>query len=296
MGKGLDAFIKDYKQLLEKELRTLVEKLEAPKEVKDAMLYSLEAGGKRIRPMLLFASLNSFGKNPQAGILPAAAIEMIHTYSLIHDDLPSMDNDDLRRGKPTNHKVFGEALAILAGDALLTYSFQVVGSIPAEYVSDAIKIRLITEMAKAAGAEGMVGGQTADMEGEKRQLSLDELEYVHIHKTGKLLEYSVIAGALIAGANREQLELLSAFACHLGLAFQIRDDILDLEGNEEVLGKPVGSDTANHKSTYPSLLTMEGAKEALQNHIFLAKQALSKTGLRTALLEEITDMVASRDH
>lgn len=296
MGKGLDAFIKDYKQLLEKELRTLVEKLEAPKEVKDAMLYSLEAGGKRIRPMLLFASLNSFGKNPQAGILPAAAIEMIHTYSLIHDDLPSMDNDDLRRGKPTNHKVFGEALAILAGDALLTYSFQVVGSIPAEYASDAIKIRLITEMAKAAGAEGMVGGQTADMEGEKRQLSLDELEYVHIHKTGKLLEYSVIAGALIAGANREQLELLSAFAFQLGLAFQIRDDILDLEGNEEVLGKPVGSDTANHKSTYPSLLTMEGAKEALQNHIFLAKQALSKTGLRTALLEEITDMVASRDH
>lgn len=296
MGKGLDAFIKDYKQLLEKELRTLVEKLEAPKEVKDAMLYSLEAGGKRIRPMLLFASLNSFGKNPQAGILPAAAIEMIHTYSLIHDDLPSMDNDDLRRGKPTNHKVFGEALAILAGDALLTYSFQVVGSIPAEYASDAIKIRLITEMAKAAGAEGMVGGQTADMEGEKRQLSLDELEYVHIHKTGKLLEYSVIAGALIAGANREQLELLSAYAFHLGLAFQIRDDILDLEGNEEVLGKPVGSDTANHKSTYPSLLTMEGAKEALQNHIFLAKQALSKTGLRTALLEEITDMVASRDH
>jgi geranylgeranyl diphosphate synthase type II len=122
------------------------------------------------------------------------------------------------------------------------------------------------------------------------------LEYVHIHKTGKLLEYSVIAGALIAGANREQLELLSAFAFQLGLAFQIRDDILDLEGNEEVLGKPVGSDTANHKSTYPSLLTMEGAKEALQNHIFLAKQALSKTGLRTALLEEITDMVASRDH
>ncbi|NHM32187.1 polyprenyl synthetase family protein [Neobacillus terrae] len=296
MGKGLDAFIKDYKQLLEKELRTLLEKLEAPKEVKDAMLYSLEAGGKRIRPMLLFASLDSFGKDPRTGILPAAAIEMIHTYSLIHDDLPSMDNDDLRRGKPTNHRVFGEALAILAGDALLTYSFQVVGSIPAEHASDAIKIKLITEMAKAAGAEGMVGGQTADMEGEKRQLSLDELEFVHIHKTGKLLEYSVIAGALIAGANRVQLELLSAFASHLGLAFQIRDDILDLEGVEEVLGKPVGSDTTNHKSTYPSLLTMEGAKEALQNHVFLAKQALSKTGLSTSLLEEITDLVASRDH
>lgn len=297
MGTGiLDAFINENKQLVEQELRVLVDRLDAPLPVKEAMLYSLEAGGKRIRPLLLFATLDAFGMAPNAGLLPAAAIEMIHTYSLIHDDLPSMDNDDLRRGKPTNHKVFGEALAILAGDALLTYSFQVVGSIPEEVASSQTKIKLILELAKAAGAEGMVGGQAADMEGEGKSLSLKELEYIHIHKTGRMLEYSVISGAILAGATESQLELLTAFAHHLGLAFQIRDDILDLEGSEEVIGKPVGSDTNNHKSTYPSLLSMEGAKKSLSDHIGLAKEALSKTGLNTSLLEELTDLVASRDH
>ncbi|MFL6517287.1 MAG: polyprenyl synthetase family protein, partial [Bacillus sp. (in: firmicutes)] len=223
-------------------------------------------------------------------------IEMIHTYSLIHDDLPSMDNDDLRRGKPTNHKVFGDAIAILAGDALLTYSFEVVGNIPSEFASDATKLKLVIELARAAGTEGMVGGQVADMEGEGKSLTLEELEYIHIHKTGKLLRFSVLAGAIIADASQNQLENLSSFAHHLGLAFQIQDDILDLVGNQQLIGKPVGSDTTNHKSTYPQLLTLKGATEALQKQIKLAKEYLGMTGLNTNLLMEITDLVASRDH
>ncbi|MDM5331092.1 polyprenyl synthetase family protein [Neobacillus sp. CF12] len=292
----LDAFTQEHKQLLELELRTLVEKLNAPPIIKEAMHYSLEAGGKRIRPLLVFATLAAFEKDPKMGLLAASAIEMIHTYSLIHDDLPSMDNDDLRRGKPTNHKVFGDAIAILAGDALLTFSFEVIGQIPTEYASSEKKLQLVIEMAKAAGSEGMVGGQVADMEGEGKSLTIEELEYIHIHKTGRLLKFSVIAGALIGGADQDQLENLSSFAHHLGLAFQIRDDILDLEGNPEVLGKPVGSDTTNNKSTYPQLLTMEGAKEALQKHLDMSKQYLEKTRLNINLLREIAELVASRDH
>ncbi|MGX6442697.1 polyprenyl synthetase family protein [Neobacillus sp. K501] len=292
----LDAFAQEYKQLLELELRTLVEKLNAPPIIKDAMHYSLEAGGKRIRPLLLFATIDAFGMDPKKGLLAAAAIEMIHTYSLIHDDLPSMDNDDLRRGKPTNHKVFGEAIAILAGDALLTYSFEVIGNISSEFASSETKLQLVIEMAKAAGTEGMVGGQVADMEGEGKALGLKELEYIHIHKTGKLLKYSVVAGALISGANQDQVEKLSKFAHHLGLAFQIQDDILDLEGNQELLGKPVGSDTSNQKSTYPQLLSIEGAKTELRKQLDLSKDYLEKTGLNSNLLVEIADLIASRDH
>ncbi|MDP4169117.1 MAG: polyprenyl synthetase family protein [Bacillota bacterium] len=285
-----------FKPLLDEELRAQVEKLEAPKVIKQAMNYSLEAGGKRIRPLLLFATLDAFNVNPANGLLPAAAVEMIHTYSLIHDDLPSMDDDDLRRGKPTNHKVFGEAYAILAGDALLTYSFQLIGEMERCAASDETKLKLILEMAKAAGAEGMVGGQVADMDGENKQLALEEVEYIHIHKTGKLLAFCVIAGALMAEAEKEQIDLLAAFAHHLGLAFQIRDDILDVEGSEELIGKPVGSDKVNQKSTYPFLLTIEGAKRALNQHIELAKESLRKTNLQAQLLFEITDLIAFRNH
>ncbi|MGG3470917.1 polyprenyl synthetase family protein [Neobacillus pocheonensis] len=292
----LDAFSQEYKKLLENELKSLVEKLNAPSIIKESMIYSLEAGGKRIRPLLLFATMDAFGLDPRKGLLAAAAIEMIHTYSLIHDDLPSMDNDDLRRGKPTNHKVFGDAIAILAGDALLTYSFEVMGNIPNENAAPETKLKLTVEMAKAAGTEGMVGGQVADMEGEKKALSLEELEYIHIHKTGKLLRFSVLAGAILAGAKHCQIEDLSAFAHHLGLAFQIQDDILDVVGNEHLIGKPVGSDTTNQKSTYPQLLSLDGARDALQMQINLSKEYLEKTGLNTKLLMEITDLVASRDH
>lgn len=294
--QGLDAFTQEYKHLLEEELRTLVDKLNAPPVIKDAMHYSLKAGGKRIRPLLLFATLDAYGINPKIGLQAASAIEMIHTYSLIHDDLPSMDDDDLRRGKPTNHKVFGEAVAILAGDALLTYSFEVIGGISNELASANTKVKLVVEMARAAGTEGMVGGQVADMEGEGKALTLEELEYIHIHKTGKLLKFSVVAGALLAGANQTHMDNLAAFAHHLGLAFQIQDDILDLEGNQELLGKPVGSDTINHKSTYPQLLSMEGTKKVLQHQLDLSKQYLESTGLKTNLLKEIVNLIATRDH
>jgi geranylgeranyl diphosphate synthase type II len=172
----------------------------------------------------------------------------------------------------------------------------VIGKTPNDYVSPEKKVKLMLEMAKAAGTEGMVGGQVADMLGEEKDLSLSELEYIHIHKTGKILGFCVLAGAIIAGANDSELSNLSRFAYHLGLAFQIRDDILDVEGNVELIGKPVGSDTANHKSTYPLILSMDGAKEALNQHIHAAKQYLKKTNLNTNILLEITDLIASRDH
>ncbi|KRF63365.1 farnesyl-diphosphate synthase [Bacillus sp. Soil768D1] len=293
---SFETFSKEYKAVIEREIVEYVNKLEAPAIVKEAMTYSLEAGGKRIRPLLVFAVLEAFGKNLKTGIPAAAAIEMIHTYSLIHDDLPAMDDDDLRRGKPTNHKVFGEAVAVLAGDALLTYSFQLVTDMIDPEVTAEMKLNLVSEIAKSAGAEGMVGGQVADMEGESKQLTLKELEYIHEHKTGKLLTASIISGAILAGANNEQHQHLRDFAYHLGLAFQIRDDILDIEGSVELIGKPVGSDEGNHKSTYPSLLTLDGAKEKLDYHIKLAHNALGKTNLQTSLLNELTDLIATRDH
>ncbi|MCS0654167.1 polyprenyl synthetase family protein [Cytobacillus firmus] len=294
--QSLSSFSELHKRKLEIHLKKYVHKLNAPPEIKEAMNYSLEAGGKRIRPMLLFATLAAFGEDTAKGLWTAAAIEMIHTYSLIHDDLPSMDNDDLRRGKPTNHKVYGEAFAILAGDALLTYSFQTIAETPDEFASAETRLSLIKVLSKAAGAEGMVGGQAADIKGEGKQLDLEDLEYIHVHKTGKLLECSVVSGAILANANEDTIQALSHFAYHLGLAFQIRDDILDLEGTEEIIGKPVGSDESKNKSTYPALLTMNGAKEALEYHIRSAKEKLKETGLQTELLEEITDLIANRDH
>jgi geranylgeranyl diphosphate synthase, type II len=287
---------KEYKLVLEKQMVNYVKKLQAPSVIKEAMIYSLEAGGKRIRPMLVLAVLSSFGKDVERGIPVAAAIEMIHTYSLIHDDLPCMDDDDLRRGKPTNHKVFGEAVAVLAGDALLTYSFQLIAGINHPDVTPEMKLALIAEISQSAGAEGMVGGQIADMEGENKQLTIDELEYMHEHKTGKLLQASILSGAILAEANAEQREHLRQFAFHLGLAFQIRDDILDIEGSEEVIGKPVGSDMTNHKSTYPALLTLEGAKDKLREQIQLAHAALAATNLPTTILSELTDLIANRNH
>ncbi|WP_110927486.1 polyprenyl synthetase family protein [Bacillus massiliglaciei] len=293
---SFSAFSKEYKSIIEKAAAEYVRGLNAPEIVKESMIYSLQAGGKRIRPLLVFATLAAFGKDLNRGIPAASAIEMIHTYSLIHDDLPSMDDDDLRRGKPTNHKVFGEAVAVLAGDALLTFSFEVIAAMDHPEVTASQKLQLIKEIAASAGASGMVGGQIADMEGENKQLSLEELQYIHEHKTGKLLQASVLSGAILAGANEEQLKALKTFAYHIGLAFQIRDDILDIEGNQELIGKPVGSDETNHKSTYPALLTLEGAKEALHHHVTKAHESLSRTGLETELLTALTNLIADREY
>jgi len=290
----LESLLRQYKSQIEQQLPAYIESLQAPQTIKEAMLYSLQAGGKRIRPLLLLSTLQAFQKPVHIGLPTACALEMIHTYSLIHDDLPSMDNDDLRRGKPTNHKVFGEANAILAGDALLTYAFQVVAD--DEAISPDVKVRLISELAKAAGPEGMVGGQVADLEGEGKTISLQQLEYIHRHKTGKLLQYSVRAGAILGEATEQQLTLLTTFADHLGLAFQIRDDILDIEGDEQKIGKKVGSDIENDKSTYPSLLTLDGAKKKLHDHMKEARKLLDEAKIDASLLHYICDVIETRDH
>ncbi|MCG1022785.1 polyprenyl synthetase family protein [Sutcliffiella horikoshii] len=294
----LQTFMKERKKLVEEALFSYVNTVEAPQALLDSMSYSLKAGGKRLRPLLVLATLHSFGKSEKLGLPVACAVEMIHTYSLIHDDLPSMDDDDYRRGKPTNHKVYGEAMAILAGDALLTYSFEVMEDLLNLGVSPIKVVTLMKELSKASGPTGMVGGQVADMEGEGegKALSLEELEYIHRNKTGKLLGYSVMAGAILGDASEEQISKLTLFADHLGLAFQIRDDILDIEGDAEKIGKPVGSDTLNEKVTYPSLLSMDGAKEKLEYHISEAKRLLSDMSLKSDLLSQLCDLIAKRDH
>ncbi|WP_338782285.1 polyprenyl synthetase family protein [Metabacillus sp. FJAT-52054] len=281
------------KELIEKELPLYIENLNAPQPLKEAMLYSLNAGGKRLRPILVLASLNAFGKEEAIGMPAACAVEMIHTYSLIHDDLPCMDDDDLRRGKPTNHKVYGEALAVLAGDGLLTQSFQAVISL--DHIEPAQKLRLISELVHAAGAEGMAGGQAADMEGEAKNLTLQELEYIHMHKTAKLLTFSLVAGAILAGAGESEIEKMRDFGQHIGIAFQIRDDILDIEGTVDKIGKPVGSDTHNQKTTYPSLLTINGARDKLASHIALAKTVLGELNMSHTFLQDLTDLIALRE-
>jgi geranylgeranyl diphosphate synthase, type II len=291
----LSSFVDNRKLLLEQKLKEYVRQLEVPTQLQEAMIYSLEAGGKRLRPMLLFATIEGFGRDFKESMPVACAIEMIHTYSLIHDDLPAMDNDDLRRGKPTNHKVFGEATAILAGDALLTYAFQVIATMSETFVDSSQKLRLIVELTKAAGPEGMVGGQAADMEGENKKLTLTELEYIHHHKTGDLLSYSIISGAILAKASDKDVDNLRGFAKHLGLAFQIKDDILDIEGSEESLGKPVGSDMNNEKSTYPKLLGIDGAKNKLDDHIIKSKEYLYNVDIDKEKLELLVDYIMYRD-
>lgn len=297
MSEGtFDAFVRESKTFVEEELVRYANQLQCPNVFREAMAYSLEAGGKRLRPLLLFATLQAFGKERKLGAGAACALEMIHTYSLIHDDLPCMDDDDLRRGKPTNHKVFGEAMAVLAGDGLLTYAFQVITEYQHPNISVETKLRLVLELAKAAGPEGMVAGQVADMEAEGKQLTRNELEYIHKHKTGRLLEFAVLAGATLAGATREQEEKLLTFAKYIGLAFQIRDDILDVEGTEEAIGKPIGSDAFNEKSTYTTLFTIDEAKRILDETVGKAKEAIASLQLQDAYLLSICDLIAKRNN
>ncbi|MDT3494264.1 (2E,6E)-farnesyl diphosphate synthase [Bacillus toyonensis] len=296
MTIAFDTFLKESKTFVEEKLVSYANELQCPNVLREAMAYSLEAGGKRLRPLLLFATLQAFGKERNLGVGAACALEMIHTYSLVHDDLPCMDDDDLRRGKPTNHKVFGEAMAVLAGDGLLTYAFQIVMAYEQKEIAAEKKVRLVLELAKAAGPEGMVGGQVADMEAEGKQLTIDELEYIHKHKTGKLLEFAVLAGAILSNATKEQEEKLLEFAKNIGLAFQIRDDILDVEGTEEEIGKPIGSDVSNEKSTYTTLFTVDRAKNILEETIAKAKDAISSLQLQDEYLLSICDLIAKRNN
>ncbi|WIV21550.1 polyprenyl synthetase family protein [Paenibacillus polygoni] len=271
---------------------------DVPTHLKESMMYSLMAGGKRLRPVLVLAATEAFGVDRKAALPVAAAVEMVHTYSLIHDDLPAMDNDDYRRGRLTNHKVYGEAMAILAGDALLTHAFySIIQSgrkygIPADRLLD-----IVEDLSEYAGARGMVGGQVADMEGEQGMTSMSQLEYIHLHKTGDLMIFSLVAGGRIAGANEEQLDALRIFGRDLGLAFQIQDDILDLIGDEQKLGKKTQSDVAQQKVTYPYFIGMEESVAEVKRLTESAKDALIQGGIPDPTrLFEIADYLMKRDH
>lgn len=233
-----------------------------PSDLHQAMRYAVLSGGKRIRPVLVYATGAAVGAALEALDAPACAVEFIHAYSLIHDDLPAMDNDDLRHGQPTCHKAFGEALAILAGDALQALAFQVLSQDSAMVADPTIRVKMLGLLAQAAGSRGMVGGQAIDLAAVGRELSLAELENMHIHKTGALIRSSVLLGALSQPAIEPTvLDRLDHYAKCIGLAFQIRDDILDVVGDTATLGKPQGSDRALDKPTYPALLGLEGARE-----------------------------------
>ena len=238
-----------------------------------AMRYSVMAGGKRIRPLLMLAVVQTFHADrlPQS-LQAAAAIELAHTYSLIHDDLPAMDNDDLRRGQPTNHKTFGEAMAILAGDGLQALAFQWLSN---SQFSAGITVELVQQLSSAVGPSNMVAGQVADMEGEKKQLDLTALKALHRQKTGALLKASILMGATVSEVNTQRQQALTNYADHLGLAFQIRDDLLDVTSTAAELGKPVHQDQAANKNTYPALLGLAGTKKALATELVAAKQALT---------------------
>lgn len=296
MTDSFASYLTEKTALIEEHLLPGLERDGVPHTLYESMKYSLMAGGKRLRPMLVLAVLEALDKPLKRGIPYAVALEMIHTYSLIHDDLPAMDDDDLRRGKPTNHKVFGEATAILAGDALLTRAF---GYIAEAYLEDPevkpeTTVRLIAELGKRAGSAGMVGGQMADIEGEGKRLNLEELEYIHRHKTGDLLIAALRGGGWLAEATPAQMDALTRYGLCIGLAFQIQDDILNVEGDEAQLGKAVGSDADRQKATYPALLGLEASKARLVRLIEEAKAALADAGLEHSALTPLADYVMNR--
>ena len=263
-----------------------------PTTIHKAMRYSLFAGGKRIRPVLCFAASEAVAGEVAGVDQVAATLEMIHTYSLIHDDLPALDNDDLRRGRPTNHKVFGEAMAILAGDSLLTLAFEVLGNLPAPAH---IAIRLVAELATASGTVGgMIGGQVEDIEGEGQPPTVELLERIHRSKTGALLRASVRMGAIHAAAAPEQLDALSRFGEHVGLAFQIVDDILDVEQSSEVLGKTAGKDAAQQKITFPAVYGLQASKDMAVAELAFAHAALEPFGPQADPLRAIASFVVHR--
>ena len=257
-----------------------------------AMEYSLMAGGKRLRPVLLMAAADAVGKDGAAFLTTGCAIEMIHTYSLIHDDLPAMDNDDYRRGKPTNHKVFGDGIAVLAGDALLTLAFEVM--LRQEGAAPETLVTVVSEMSRAAGPYGMVGGQVLDLEGEGRRLDLAALRKIHMGKTGALFCAAIRSGAILAGAKEEELTALTLYAERFGLAFQITDDILDVTGDEAAIGKPVGSDVRNEKATYVTLTSLEEAKKLAEDAVDEAVAALDIFGERAAFLRDLALFLLGR--
>ena len=274
---NLRDYLNQQQQLVDAELDRLAPPAATPPEtIHRAMRYSLFAGGKRIRPILCMEAARAISGDAAGAETAACALEMIHTYSLIHDDLPALDNDDLRRGKPTCHKVFGEAMAILAGDALLTLAFQVLSAI--ESVDAAARVRMVLELATASGTPGgMIAGQVSDLEGEGKTPDPLLLESIHRAKTGALLRASLRIGAIYAGASREQYDALSLYGEHIGLAFQIVDDVLDVEESSEALGKTPGKDAAQHKITFPAVYGLEESRRMAERERELAHAALASS-------------------
>ncbi|HXI93181.1 MAG TPA: farnesyl diphosphate synthase [Blastocatellia bacterium] len=265
-----------------------------PEQLHRAMRYSLLAGGKRLRPALVLAAGEAFGADTDDLMPAACAIEMIHTYSLIHDDLPAMDNDDLRRGRPTCHKAFGEAVAILAGDALLTQAFRVLAADAPKRDAER-QVRVIREVATAAGTvEALIGGQMADIESEGETVDGSTLEYIHRSKTGAMIAASVVVGGMVAGANGAQIEKLRAYGQCIGLAFQIADDILDVTSTSERLGKTPGKDRAANKATYPAIYGIAASQTRARELVEEAVQIVSSLGLKTQVLEEIAQFIIAR--
>jgi len=257
-----------------------------PPKIHEAMRYSVFAGGKRLRGALILAVAELLNMEPKRVLPAAASLEMIHTYSLIHDDLPAMDDDDYRRGKPTCHRVFGEAVAILAGDALLTLAFQTLSNLKKEGFDAGLIVEIVEEVSRAAGTGGLIGGQVVDLESEGIQVTPNTLAYIHEHKTGDLFRAAVRCGALLAGADAHQLQALTDYAAAFGLAFQITDDILDLTGDERELGKPVKSDLVKKKATYPAVFGMEQARRLAAEQVNKALHSLEMFGSRAEFLRE----------
>lgn len=292
---NLEGYLKEKKQLVDKALDQSLP-IAQPEKIYEAMRYSLLAGGKRLRPILCLATCELIGGTPEMAIPTACALEMIHTMSLIHDDLPAMDNDDYRRGKLTNHKVFGEDIAILAGDGLLAYAFEYVATQTKNVPADRL-LRVIARLGKTVGAEGLVGGQVLDLESEgKTDISAETLTFIHTHKTGALLEASVVSGGILAGAAPEDIAKLSKYAQNIGLAFQIIDDILDVTATAEQLGKTVGKDLQAQKATYPSLWGIEKSKLQARQLIDEAIAQLTIYEEKAEPLRAIAKFIITRNH
>jgi geranylgeranyl diphosphate synthase, type II len=290
---NLREYLARQQEVIDAELGRLVPpESAAPPTIHRAMRYSLFAGGKRIRPILCIEAARSLGNDSTGVVAAACPLELIHTYSLIHDDLPALDNDDYRRGKLTNHKVFGDAMAILAGDSLLTLAFQVLAQLDAP---DSRKTRMIAELSTAAGTvDGMIGGQVADLEGEGQPPTAALLESIHRAKTGALLRASLRLGAIYAGADDGQYDALSRYGEHIGLAFQIVDDILDVEESSEALGKTAGKDAQQHKITFPAVYGLEESRHMAVAQCESAHATLLPFGDRAARLHELADHIVKR--
>lgn len=290
----IDRFILDKQKFIDSKLIELVGDLQAPGHLKKAFDYAIKAGGKRLRPILMMSTYEGFSNSIDKVTHPALALEFIHTYSLIHDDLPAMDDDDLRRGQPTLHREFDEATAILVGDGLLTYAFQLISSSPNLEAEE--KIYVIQQLSQASGIDGMIGGQYLDLKAENEEIDEYELSTIHNKKTGALIQAAIKVGAYLGGATPPQIESLQSFGYYLGLIFQVQDDLLDVEGNATQLGKPIGSDVAKNKSTYPKLLGLQEAKKRKSQYMEKAKEAYIASNVDQPYLLQLIDVFGNRSN